>query len=75
MCCGSGGPKKIRSTYSKQAKGVIKPQRAAKAVSPRRQRVAAKRYCDKCGGIALLVYIAGRERFQCSKDECRNILK
>lgn len=81
MCCGSGqGPKKIRSTYSssgggRQTKDTARSQKAPKAVPAQRMKSSGKKNCDKCGAVALLVYISNRERFQCSNDKCRNIIK
>ncbi len=81
MCCGSGnGPKRIRSTYSassdkRRSQDTARSQKVPKAVPTQRMKSSGKKNCNKCGAIALLVYISNRERFQCSNDKCRNIIK
>lgn len=79
MCCGSGrSPKRLRSSYSaggRKSKDTANSQKVPKVVPSQRLKSSNKKNCSKCGAVALLVYISNRERYQCSNDKCRNIIK
>lgn len=40
-----------------------------------RQHISSLQKCHKCGFPAMVVNIAGRERYQCSNHNCKIIIK
>ena len=82
MCCGGGAKKSVRSSLmvSKQAR---EPQKvlvqrirnnSAVAAPIHRQYSVPRQPCPRCQNTTMVVYIAGRERYQCTNLNCRFIL-
>lgn len=85
-CCGGSSSSKrairsssaVASKASKPAKSVAIRhirQRSATPASAQRQYVVPRQACPKCGRPTMLVYIANRERQQCTNIDCRFIIQ
>ena len=85
-CCGSSGPRNVRSQSVSQPQRVepAKPQTIRRVsrsthqsapAAPIRQYAAPRHTCPKCAHPAIVVHIAKRERIQCSNINCKMVIK
>lgn len=81
-CCG-GRARQVRKQVVPQAAEtpVVKQtivqrtnRASAQAAPPVRQYVIPRSKCVKCGYPTMAVYIAGRERQQCTNANCRTVV-
>ncbi len=78
-CCGGGSrPQKVRTQVITKTETVqpqvVQRKIGASPASIQRQHVVPNEQCPKCGYPAMVVYIANRERMQCSNANCRTII-
>lgn len=77
MCCGSG-PKPIqpRSITAGRTISKVVPQsrHTVKVANISRQHIIRNKKCTVCGFPVMSVYVANRERSQCSNPNCRALL-
>lgn len=76
-CCG-GGSAPIRVKQHVKAAVVPRPVRTLKTTSAsnitKKSVRSLKNKCPSCGYPMILVNIAGRDRYQCSNVNCRNVM-
>lgn len=72
MCCGRAVPSKSVVPIQRQSSNG-EPKKVS-AVRPITRTKTGKR-CERCSYITMAVYVAGRERYQCTNSQCRAIAK
>lgn len=72
MCCGRSLPSRPVTPIAR--KSAVEGQKKVSAVKPLVRTKVGKR-CERCSHLTMSIYVAGRERFQCTNSQCRAIAK
>ncbi len=74
MCCGRSVPAQSVRPIVRPASSSSPEPKKMSAVKPMVRTKTGKR-CDRCSHITMAIYLAGRERYQCTNSQCRAIAK
>lgn len=72
MCCGRPSRPSDTPITRQVARASQEPKKSA--VKPLVRARTGKR-CERCSYITMAIYLAGRERYQCTNSQCRAIAK